>query len=282
MATEIFDTYSYSNYKTLLKDRLQQLRKSKPAISWRGIAERIPMQPTYLSKALNDEKAHFSEDDLFRIAGWLELKPDEIDFVLLLRAENASREKERKEFLVKKLGDLRKKRVISADFVESQARDLNDQMAYLLDPTTVLIHVALSITRFKKDPQQLCTLLAISTAKLRKSLETLAKCGYVTLGKSPYQIDEVNTVTPHFGREHPLTRVHQMALKSLLMSRLAQTPEEKKESFLVTFSMSEDDFGKAKGAFDEFIKKIRALAKPTKHDKSYKLYQLNFDLLEWF
>lgn len=282
MAGEIFDPYSYSNYKSLLKDRLQQLRRTRPALSWRSIAERIPMQATYLSKALNDEKAHFSEDDLFRIAGWLELKPDEIDFVLLLRAENSSRERERKEFLARKLGDLRKKRVISADFVETQARDLNEQMAYLLDPVTVLIHVALSITRFKKDPRLLCTLLAISPAKLRKSLETLAKCGYVKLGASPFQIKEVNPVTPHFGREHPLTRVHQIALKSLLMSRLAQTAEEKKESFLVTFSMSEDDFGAAKAAFEEFIKKIRALAKPTEHDRSYRLYQLNFDLLEWF
>jgi hypothetical protein len=171
---------------------------------------------------------------------------------------------------------------VSADYVESKAQDLSHEVEYLLNPTTVLIHGALYITKYKNDPLLLCSQLGISQTVLKQSLQTLNKCQYIVLGKSPYQIEKLQTVSPHFGREHPLTRVHQMALKSLMTSRLNQTSEEKKESFLVTFTMDEEGFDKVKEAFHNFLKVAREHAKPSRNDKLYKLYQMNFDLLEWF
>ncbi len=274
-----FDLYSYTDYKLLLKERLIHLRKKKASLSWRSIAEKIPIQATYLSKSLNDPKTHLSEDDLFRVCQWLEIKPVELEFVLLLRSANTTQEQERRDYLIKKIQDLKKKRVISADYVDAQVQNLTNEMTYLLDPITVITHAALFISKFKKDPLLLCSQLGISQKKLKKSLEALSNCEYVVLGKKAFEVISVSSKSPHFGREHPLTRIHQMALKSSLVSRLNQTPEESKESFIVTFTMDESGFHASKEAFAEFIKKVQAISTAARHEK---LYQLNFDLLEWF
>lgn len=279
MSKPPYDFYSYSDYKTLLKERLAHLRLKKASLSWRSIAEKIPMQSTYLSKALNDSKTHLSEDDLFKICQWLECKLVEIEFVMLLRSENMTAEKERKEYLTKKIQDLKKQRVISADYVENTVENVSHHMNYMLDPISVLVHGALFVPKFKKDPTLLCSLLGISQAKLKKSLEVLDRCEYVTLGTKVFEVGAVHLKSPHFGREHPLTRIHQTAMKSSLLSRLGQTSEENKESFLVTFTMDDRGFDAAKKAFEEFIKKIQGITKSSRHEK---LYQLNFDLLEWF
>lgn len=282
MQDSVYDLYSYSDYKALIRERLPHLRKSKPALSWKWVADKVPMQPTYLSKALNPGKAHLSEDDLFRIGQWLDFKPDEVDYILLLRAQNISTQKERKEFLTKKINDIKKRRVISVEYVETHAQSLNHEMAYMLDPLTVIIHVALFIPQIKSDPLRLCSHLAISREKLKSSLEILSQCEYVKLGEKPFHVEKVFSRALHFGRQHPLTRTHQTALKAMLLSRLGQTPEESKESFLVTFTMKESGFVKVKAAFDDFLKKTRDIAQNEKGPTTDKVYQLNFDLLEWF
>ncbi len=279
MSKTPFNLYSFSNYKVLLKERLSSLRKEKPALSWRSIAEKINIQATYLSKSLNDDRTHLSEDDLFRICEWLDLTTSDIEFVLLLRAANTTQDRNRKEFLLNKLQDLKKKRIISADFVDAQVQTLNHDMNYLLDPITVLIHIALFIPKYKKDPLQLCSQLGITQAKLKKSLQALSNCDFIILGKKQFEVVSVYSKSPHFGREHPLTRTHQTGLKSTLMSRLNQTAEEAKESFVVTFTMDDKGFNASKEAFADFIKKIQGISKSSRHEK---LYQLNFDLLEWF
>ncbi len=277
-----YNPYSYTDYKLLLKERLSDLRKSKPYLSWRGIAEKIPMQATYLSKALSNGKAHLSEDDLYCLCNHLEFGLDDLEYVLLLRAEATARDKGRREFLAKKIQDIRKNRVISADYVESQAQSMNHEMNYLLDPVTVIIHCSLHISKFKSNPTVLCALLGISQSKLSKSLEILRDCQYITLGKGKFEVESLQNKSPHFGRQHPLTRIHQAAMKSNLMSRLNQTSEDSKESFFATFTMDEKGFQLVKGAFEEFLRKTREIAKPARHDRLYKVYQLNFDLLEWF
>ncbi len=279
MSEAPYDVYSYLEYKTLLKERLSFLRKQKPALSWRSIAEKIPIQATYLSKSLNDSKTHLSEDDLFRICQWLDFKSNEVEFVLLLRSSNTTNDRDRKDYLGKKIQDIKKKRIISAEYVEAQVQNLTNEMIYLLDPVTVLIHAALFISKYKKDPLLLCPQLGISQAKLKKSLQSLSNCEFVELGKKAFEVTSVSLKAFHFGREHPLTRTHQTGLKSSLTSRLNQTSEEQKESFIVTFTMDEKGFNATKEAFADFIKKVQSITKSSRHEK---LYQLNFDLLEWF
>lgn len=49
------------------------------------IATKLGLQPSYLSRVLNDEKAQFSEDQLYRILEVLQFNAWERDYLILLR-----------------------------------------------------------------------------------------------------------------------------------------------------------------------------------------------------
>jgi len=61
-----------------VKDRLSELRKEKPSLSLKNIASKIPIQYTYLSKAMNDGKTHVNEDHLFTMAQILDFVPKKL------------------------------------------------------------------------------------------------------------------------------------------------------------------------------------------------------------
>lgn len=279
MADTGFDCYQYKDYKSLLKARLSFLRKSNPSLSWRQLAQKVPVQATYLSKVLNQDHVHLSEEHLFCLGQWLDFRMDEIDFMFMLRSLSTATQAARRDYLTKKIEDIRKKRTVSADYVEEQTKLISDRVDYLLDPLSVIIHVSLFIKKYQKDPRLLCPLLGIGTDRLKQVLTTLAKNKYILLGDGAFDVTKVNDVKPHFGREHPLMRIHQSALKSNLLSRLSQTAETDKESFVVTFTMDATGFEKSKQAFSQFLKELQGISFTR---RSEKLYQLSFDLVQWY
>lgn len=60
------------------------------------VAERLGVQASYLSRVLNDEKAQFSEDQLYRLLEVIGFDATERDFLLLLRTYETTSLKERR------------------------------------------------------------------------------------------------------------------------------------------------------------------------------------------
>lgn len=83
METSLF---SHRDYKTLIRQRLKEKRAANRAFTTARLAEKLNVQAAYLSRVLNSEVAHFSEDQLYRILVALDLPPALRDFGLLLRA----------------------------------------------------------------------------------------------------------------------------------------------------------------------------------------------------
>ena len=152
-------------------------------------------------------------------------------------------------------------------------------MAYLFTPLAIVVHVALFIKSYQKNPRLLCPQLGISDVALKNILQILDASDYVVLADDdPFKVLEVKSKYPHFGREHPLMRAHQTTLKTMLQSRLNQTAESEKESFLVTFSMDEAGFKKVSEEFRKFVSKVQSVSFDGKHTN---VYQLSFDFLKW-
>lgn len=279
MSKSDFLAYDFDDYRMLLKRRLESLREKRPGLSWRKIAARVPLQATYLSRALNEAGTHLSEDHLFQICQWLDLDAEEIDFALMLRSRAITQQAARIEQLTKKINDLRSQRIIRAEYQAAAEKNVAVQSEYLFDPICVIVHAALGIKKYCQTPTLLCPLIGIAPARLKRLLETLDRNGYIELGSEPFEIKAVHPIQMHFGREHPMMRIHQSLLKSNLIARLGQTPEDKKESFFVTMAMDAEGFAKAKEAFTRFIQEVRAINMSRPKDR---LFQLNYDLLEWF
>ncbi|MBX3018728.1 MAG: DUF4423 domain-containing protein [Bdellovibrionaceae bacterium] len=271
--------YAHTCYKAALKETVKDLKKKRPTLTLAKIAERLPVQATFLSKALNDEKAHLNEDHLFKMGQMLELLPEEIDYLFLLRSQAVATSPERREFLQKRIEKTRKEKILSVDSENQSNARLAEEMSYLLNPYCMLVHVALFIEAYEKNPRKLMTPLGLTEAKLKEYLLTLEKNEFLVLGKDPFQIKEVKTRYPHYGPDHPLMRLHQQVVKTHLIQRLGSTNEADKESFFVTFTGDDDTFQKVKKRFREFMQDVQKLSFD---GDSRHVFQMSFDFAKYF
>ncbi len=274
-----FQLYGFDDYKQAIKARVKNLQASRPGLTMKKLAERIRVQSTYLSRVLNSENSHLSEDQLYTLGRQLEFLPDELDFIQLLRSHQASDEPHRRQMLYSRIDQQRKSRLASAETKPFHLEAFQSEVAYLFTPLAIVVHVALFIKSYQKNPRLLCPQLGISDAALKNILQILDASDYVVLADDdPFKVLEVKSKYPHFGREHPLMRAHQTTLKTMLQSRLNQTAESEKESFLVTFSMDEAGFKKVSDEFRKFVSKVQSVSFDGKHTN---VYQLSFDFLKW-
>lgn len=275
----ITDPFSNEDYKLTLKQRMKQVQQRRPALTWRKLASEIPMQYTYLSKALNDESTHLNEDHVYSVCRALEFFPDETEFILLQRAHATARDSERKDYLYRKLRDIRQKRVLpTATEPAMNSSTFNEQIRYLFEPLCQVVHMALDLPRFREDPRRLCAPLSISVPQLKEILRVLSRNDYIEVDSDGLGVVKVHPQKIHFGPDHFLMRFHMAMVKSQMTARIAATPDEDKYGFLVTFTMDESSYGKVREEFKNFLKRVEKIAGESKPEG---VYQLSFDLFKW-
>lgn len=272
------DLYEHTNYKTIIKNRVQELKKTKPAVSLRNIASKIPIQYTYLSKALNEEKAHLNEDHIFTIGQILDFVPEEIDYLLLCRAHDLSTDTSRKKLLFSRIEKLRREKQMNVPVVEPSTANLLREMSYLFDPLCMVVHLALEVPSIRKNPLTLCSHLGISANHVKEILRKIARCNYIELDESNFTVTKIINAKMHFGREHVLTRTHQNILKTAIGAQLTKTAEENKHSYLATFNGDERCYELIKDEFQTFMKKVEKIVSTSKFEK---VYQISFDFFPW-
>jgi HTH-type transcriptional regulator, competence development regulator len=72
----LHSTHTMTSLGEFLRQRREQLREHDPAYSLRQVAERLGVEPSYLSKVERDVGSPPAEDTLIRLAADLELDAD--------------------------------------------------------------------------------------------------------------------------------------------------------------------------------------------------------------
>lgn len=273
-----FNTYHFQNYRSLIRERVKEMRIKDHRFSLRYFAQRIPVQYTYLSKVLNTGKSHLNEDHLHKLGVLLDFNEEELEFMLLLRSRDVTSEHARKEYLTKKIESIVEKRTVSAQY-RKMSLEVNNEISYLLNPHAVIVHMALDIEEYRKSPARIGSLLGISNAMLTEILKTLEKNKFIVTGDSCFDIKAVNSQKIHFGREHSLMRTHQALQRTAHEARLISTAEEDKESFNATFTMDSNGLAEAKKLTKKFISDMQKIAA---NSRSRNVFQLSLSLLKWF
>jgi len=274
------DLYQEDNYKLTLKRRMKDLQTRRPSLTWRKLAAEIPIQYTYLSKALNDEQTHLNEDHTFVLCQTLEFFPHEVEFILLQRAYATSRDLERQKHLYRRIREARRAQnyQTDADSKSFGSTQLNDQMRYLFEPLSVIVHIALFVPALRKDPRKLCSALSIGLDQLKEILRVLSRNDYIELEDNGLDIRSVKKVKLHFGPDHFLMRYNLALAKSELLTRISRTSETDKTGYIFTFVMDDDSLRKVREEFQTFLKKVERIAQQS---KPAHVCQMSFDLLKW-
>ena len=268
--------YEHRNYKQALKSRLKIMKRRRPSLSLRKLADAIDIQYTYLSKVLNDDVAQLSEDHLFGLAKELECNSDESEFLFLLRSYQATSDDTRREHLHTRIEETAQKKILGAEYASSV--EFESEVRYLFEPLAGVINMSLLIPKYQRNPRVLCAELGISQKKLKEVLITIEDIGLIEFNRKDWTIKRLQRKRRHFSREHPLTRSHQSVMKTALQARLNESSEEDKENFMVTFTMDRDGFGRVQKAFKEFIKVVE---QESKKGNPESVCQLNFEFLRW-
>jgi uncharacterized protein (TIGR02147 family) len=272
------DLREFRDYKEIVRERIKELKVKQPAMSLKRVAEKIPIQYTYLSKVMNSPDHHLSEDDVFRLSEILEFSGAEVEYFLLVHEMQSARLPSRKRYLETKVEALRRERAVRADEWEGGQAALAREMAYFLDPACLLVWVAVTLERYRQDPRRLAPLLGISEDRLREILQKLEAMQLVELGRGGLSVTRVLKSHVHFSKSHPLMRTHQHLVRMMLQDRVLHLSESDKESFQVTFTSSAKALDEIRGEFRKFITRVEELSRAR---KSEQLYQLSFDLARW-
>lgn len=274
--------YSFKDYKKIIQARLRDLKKGPRPLTLRKMADQIPIQYTYLSKVMNHDEYDLGEDHLFSICRMLGFQGEESEYILLLRAWKISNDSERKKHLFNKIEQMRRQKKLNSEHVEGEAVKVAQETRYLFNPLCLIVHVALTSQILRKNPQVLCSKLGIDLKQLKEILKILAEFDLIELESDQLTVKSVNKLRFHLSRAHPLTRVHQSLLKNTLQTRLSQTEEEDKQSFMATFTLDAKGFEMIQEEFQNFLKKVESIAGRSKNPQDHQnVYSLNFDLFKW-
>ncbi len=271
------DLHGEMDYKGALKNRIKERNALGKPITLKQLAERIPVQYTYLSRVLKGDEKHLSDDHLFTLCGLLEFSPEEIDYLILLRAEITTTQTARKKYLQARLAHLREEKKLKASMKTFDGQAFYKDAESLFEPLCVVVHISLGIEEYRKNPHRLCASLGITRGHLMEILRKLRDVDSIEMEKDGAVV-KVNRAHFHYSPQHPLMRAHQNFLRTLSLSHLSRTDEEDRDSFMVTFSASPSTFHSIKESFRKFLQGIE---KNVVASKNTNTYQMNFDLFKW-
>ena len=272
------DIFAENTYKNIVREAVKRRQKSNGGFNLKRLSESIPLQYTYLSKVLNSENTHLSEDHLFRACRILNFEAVETDYTLLLRQRDVTQDADRKDYLQAQIEKVRREKKLNTETLRGRSLSQN-QAEYLLNPMCILVHMALHIDDYLQDPVKLCSLVGISRDRLKSLLQIIARNHLIQISPyDPFKVELASSKRFHVGKDHPMMRVHQNLIKMKMVTKSFEVEENNKNSFIVTFTGDERTFEDVNLAFQEFLKKTEEIAT---RSLSTNLYQLSFDFFRW-
>lgn len=271
------NVYSYTDYRDWIREEVQRKRQDQSAMSFSFLAQKASIQPSYLSKIVAKE-GHLASDQLFLVANALDVSEDEMEFLLLLLEWNRTNVEPRKIRLLEKIKKLQEQACKTENYIGTPTPQLSPREVelYFLDPLKQLVHVCLTIERFRRDPHGLSRALGIDHQRLQQCLHELESIKLIS-----FDGDRLVDVTPpamHLPKDSPVCAQYAALQRTLGLAQLQRLPFEKAYAFSATFSATAEAKKQIQEEFFRFIAVVRELVRDAEPNE---VYQLNFDLFPW-
>lgn len=273
--------YSSDNYRGIINETMSEKKFLDKTFSFQSMSSFIRVQKPYLSKVMNS-RADFNSDQLFMSCKYLEMTEEETNYMLLLLEYDRCNYSERKKTLlikIQKIQDSKRdsKTILINNIKTRDALDFDESIhiEYYLDPIILIVHMFLTIPRFRKNIDRIAIELFLSKDHLNEILKKLVEMSIIEINEGKI---EVLIKTMHLPRESKVVSSHQQMMKQYALYRMNRIGVEYKKNFSVTFSSNEDSRKKIELEFNKFLSKVREIS--MEGDKK-DCYQLNFDLFPW-
>lgn len=271
------NVFAERDYRKVLTGCLREKKRIDASMNFSRMAEAIRVQRSYLSNVLGG-RAQLSADQLFLASRFLGLGPVETRYLLLLLEHERTGVEDRRaeleaEILRIQAHQLESARHLRAKKVEVSAENL---AAYYLDPLNAIVHFALTIERYRKQPSRLAEDLGVKSERIERAVSVLEKGGIIAPRKHGRSI-ELRVEHVHLPPESPLYSAFRNQLKQMSAARL-QNRDDEDYSFWVTFSADKKMLKRIRAEFLALLERIEPQVRAA---PSRDVYQMNFDLFGW-
>jgi hypothetical protein len=265
------------SYKRVLHDRLLALKAQNPKLTFQALAAHCRVQKTYLSRVLNDKKAHLSSDQLHLAIEYLGFSSEETEYLETLFEWERSTLKSRREKLSARLKRLEQAALRTERHIGSEVPALGPEgwTDYYLDPVLQLVHMFLCIGRYAKDPSSIEGAIGLSRSELSGALKKLCQLGIATTEGGAYRVVRENL---HLPADSALHRPYQTLLRLMAMERTRRMKAEDLYTYSVIVSATSKERDWIRREFMALLEKADLLIRKA---PSEEVFQLHFDLFPW-
>ena len=267
--------FRYENYKSFLKDALEIKKKRDPSLSFARLAEAAKIQRSYLSQVLNGAP-HLSGDQLYLIAQCLGLAHPETDYLLLLLEIDRSTVEERKHELTARRKSLQAKSLKTENYLSREPNPVSAKSLtrYYCDPLIPIVHLFLTVPKYRKAPADLASRLGASAAQIAHALSVLEECELIRFDEKGLQV-----LRPflHLEKESPLAKVNGSFFRLKAIEALQRERSADDYFFTATFSATDALRLEIKEHFLAFLKRR---SREIESCPSEQVFQMNFDLFK--
>jgi uncharacterized protein (TIGR02147 family) len=269
--------FEHTNYRDALKDLVSERKKFDQKFGFHRLADAARIQRPYMSKVMSGH-ADLNHDQLYLIAQCLEIDEEKRDFLELLLEYGRSAVVQRKTTLLKRIEKLaaakRTTNAVTTSHVVTPGLHENLSL-YYLNPWTQIVHVALSISRYSKEPWLLADVLGLNREEVRAIIEDLK-----TLQLVEYQGKDLVALEGklHLDKSSKLFKAWRSQIKLAAMNHQNHLNDDESYSFTAVFSASDSVHKQMRANFLTYLKQAEV---DIAGAKSQDLYQVSFDLFRW-
>lgn len=271
--------YNHSDYREILKNLVKTRREFEPRFGFHKLADAAKIQKPYMSKVMS-KAANLSTDQLYRISLFLNLNEEEQYYVNLCLELERSGIAERRTMLKMKIESIAAQYRDSTKHISAKVLDtdsgISSMSEYYLDPLMQLVHVGLTIPKYRKNPLALAHDLHITGPQMHTIISTLEKCNLIERKNDQFMQKEI---TVHLPKTSPLYKTWRNQVKLASMQKLNSLPiDNKTYSFSTVFSSTETT---RKNIHTKFLDFLKECEKDVRTGEPKHLYQMSFDLFCW-
>lgn len=238
--------FAYTDYRTFMKERTEELKKSKPFFSYRYIAQKCELKSTGFISWVVLGKRTISVELASKIVKVLKLNRREAQFFELLVLHNQSRSEEQRSVYHDRMLSYRK---AYAKVLERDRQKFYSKWYY----SAVRELVSITCIRTEADVSSLMN-PPVDIAEAKDALELLTRLKLICRNKDGVYERVDTAITSGPGIEPAVIRSFQAATMRLAQSALHRIPKEDRDISTVTLSCDSRDIERIR----ERIRQLRA------------------------
>ncbi len=265
--------FQFDKYTKLIELYVSQMKERGAKYTYQKLAEQIGVQKSYFSKVLAGQ-ANLNSDQFFNFLELTNFDEEQRSFAELLLAKSRCANPERLAILKEKISEIKKKKLKTEEVIKASRISDKEMNLYYIDSWAQIVHMSLTIKKFRNNPMALSEKLSINEETLMRTLNLLEELGLVTWSDKKIQVLEDSL---HMSKDSP----YFWAWRNQVVGHAQRQSQKNIDAynFSVFFSSSPEIKEQVHSEFLNYLKKVERLVS---NSPSENLYQMNFDLVPWF